>query len=112
MRGYSAGMMTVRANVTNLPVRTTPMTASPISGDDNGKGLIESAYDPVIDQSDKLPTVTLWRCSSIATDASHDGVHILCQGLWLSRPFGESPSSENPGGARANRPHNPIRMET
>ena len=39
-------MMRVKANATNLPVRTPPMAASPISGDDSGKGLIESAQEP------------------------------------------------------------------
>ena len=36
----------MRANVANLPVQTTPMAASPISDDDSGKGLIESAQEP------------------------------------------------------------------
>jgi hypothetical protein len=28
------------------------MAASPIAGDDSGKGIIENAYEPFIDQSD------------------------------------------------------------
>jgi len=43
----STRMMRVRANAANLPIRTTQMTASPISGDDGGQGLIESAQEPL-----------------------------------------------------------------
>ena len=41
-------MMRVKANATNLPVRTPSMAASPIAGDKSGTALIESAYDPLI----------------------------------------------------------------
>jgi len=42
-------MLRLRANAANRSVWTMPMAASPISGDDSGKRLIEIAYDPVID---------------------------------------------------------------
>jgi len=48
-------MLRVRANAANQPVWTMPMAASPISGDDSGKGLIEM---PEIHKANK---VTLYR---------------------------------------------------
>jgi hypothetical protein len=47
LRDYCAGILRVRANTINLPVWTTLMAASPISGGDSEKGLIESAQEPL-----------------------------------------------------------------
>ncbi len=72
---------------------------------------ITAANTRFVDAQSEIP-LTAWGGGDVASADGLRFVGRLTTISWLSRRFGESQSSENPGGARANRPHNPIRMET